>query len=197
VLNLDAVFQAFPRLETERFVLRQLHLSDAESLFAILSDEEVTRFYDDEAFTEVGQAREQIEAWARSFDAKRSVRWGIAQKTDDAVVGTCGYYGFHTWNSRGSIGYELARAYWRQGIMTEALAAIVGFGFREIGLNRIQAVVMPGNVGSERLLEKLGFRREGLLREYENWGNKGYVDVNMFSLLRCEVNHSSMRGILQ
>ena len=81
--------------------------------------------------------------------------------------------------------------------MTEALAAIVGFGFREIGLNRIQVVVMPGNVGSERLLEKLGFRREGLLREYENWGNKGYVDVNMFSLLRCEVNHSSMRGILQ
>ena len=113
MLNLDAVFQAFPRLGTERFVLRQLHLSDAESLFAILSDEEVTRFYDDEAFTDVGQAREQLEAWDRGFDAQRSVRWGIARKTDDRVVGTCGYYGFHTWNSRGSIGYELARPYWR------------------------------------------------------------------------------------
>lgn len=193
-MNLDNVFRAFPNLETECFVLRQLHLSDAESLFAILSDEEVTRFYDDEAFTEVGQAREQIEAWARGFDAQRSIRWGIAQKTDDTIVGTCGYYGFHTWNSRGSIGYELARPYWRQGIMTEALEAIIGFGFREIGLNRIQAVVMPGNVGSDRLLEKLGFRREGLLREYENWGHKGFVDVTMFSLLRCEADHSSMRG---
>jgi len=186
MLDLDAVFQAFPRLETERFVLRQLHASDAEPLFSVFSDEEVTRFYDDEAFTEVGQAREQIEAWARGFDAQRAVRWGIAQRTDDTVVGTCGYYGFHTWNSRGSIGYELARPSWRQGIMTEALDAIIGFGFGEIGLNRIQAVVMPGNVGSEKLLEKLGFRREGLLREYENWGGKGYVDVTMFSLLRSE-----------
>lgn len=70
--------------------------------------------------------------------------------------------------------------------MTEALEAVLGFGFREVGLHRIQAVVMPGNVGSERLLEKLGFQREGILREYENWGDKGYVDVTMFSLLRGE-----------
>jgi len=78
--------------------------------------------------------------------------------------------------------------------MTEALEAILRFGFREIELNRIQAVVMPGNVGSEGLLKKLGFRREGLLREYENWGNKGYVDVTMFSLLRWDVDHGSARG---
>ena len=70
--------------------------------------------------------------------------------------------------------------------MTEALDAIIGFGFREVGLNRIQAVVMPGNEGSEKLLEKLGFRREGVLRQYDNWGEKGYVDMKMFSLLRRE-----------
>ena len=70
--------------------------------------------------------------------------------------------------------------------MTEALDAVIGFGFREVGLNRIQAVVMPGNEGSDKLLEKLGFRREGVLREYENWREKGYVDVVMFSLLRYE-----------
>jgi RimJ/RimL family protein N-acetyltransferase len=185
-MNLDCVFNAFPRLQTERFVLRQVQLSDIGALFTVLSDEEVTKFYDDEAFTDMEQARKQIQAWASGFQAQRSVRWGIARQTDDAVVGTCGYYGFHTRNSRGSIGYELARPYWRQGIMTEALEAILEFGFREIGLNRIQAVVMPGNVGSEKLLGKLGFRREGLLREYENWGAKGFVDVTMFSLLKCE-----------
>jgi ribosomal-protein-alanine N-acetyltransferase len=70
--------------------------------------------------------------------------------------------------------------------MTEALDAIIGFGFREVGLHRIQAVVMPGNKGSEKLLEKLGFRREGVLRGYENWRKKGFVDLLMFSLLRCE-----------
>jgi ribosomal-protein-alanine N-acetyltransferase len=180
------VFKVFPRLETVRLVLRRLHLSDAESLFTILADEEVTRYYDDEAFTEISQAREQVEAWDSGYDASRCIRWGITRKDDDIVVGTCGYYGFHGWHKRGSIGFELARSYWRQGIMTEALDAIIEFGFRDVGLNRIQAVVMPGNEGSEKLLNKLGFQREGILREYENWGEKGYVDLLMFSLLRCE-----------
>ena len=186
MLNLDCVFQAFPHLETERLILRRLHLSDAKALFTILADEEVTRFYDDEAFTEISQAREQLESWASGFDARRCVRWGIALREDGDVIGTCGYYGFHGRHARASIGYELARSYWRQGIMTEALDAVIGFGFREVGLNRIQAVVMPGNEGSDKLLEKLRFRREGVLREYENWREKGYVDVVMFSLLRYE-----------
>ena len=185
-MDLDCVFQTFPHLETERFVLRRLHFSDAESLFAILADEEVTRYYDDEAFKEISRARKQIEAWAGGYDAHRCIRWGIARREDDIVVGTCGYYGLHGWHRRGSIGFELARSYWRQGIMTEALDAILEFGFREVGLNRIQAVAMPGNEGSEKLLEKLGFRREGVLREYENWGKKGCVDVLMFSMLRSE-----------
>jgi ribosomal-protein-alanine N-acetyltransferase len=163
-----------------------LYPSDAESLFAILSDEEVTRFYDDEPFTTIAQAREQIQAWAGGYDAGRLIRWGITHREDNIVIGTCGYYGFHRWHRRASIGYELAHAYWRQGIMTEALGAIIQLGFREVGLNRIQAVVMPGNEASDKLLEKLRFRSEGVLREYENWGDKGYVDVVMYSLLRCE-----------
>lgn len=69
MLNLDCVFQTFSHLETERLVSRRMHLSDAESLFAILADEDVTRFYDDEAFTEISQAREQLESWASGFDA--------------------------------------------------------------------------------------------------------------------------------
>ena len=69
MLNLDCVFQTFPHLETERLVSGRMHLSDAESLFAILADEDVTRFYDDEAFTEISQAREQLESWASGFDA--------------------------------------------------------------------------------------------------------------------------------
>ena len=185
-MNLNCVFQVFPRLETGRLVLRRLRLSDAESLFAILSDQKVARFYDDEAFTEIAQAREQIEAWDRGFDEWRAIRWGIVPRGTDAVIGTCGYYGFHRWHGRGSLGYELARPYWRQGMMTEALAAIIGFGFREVGLNRIQATVMPENEASIKLLEKLAFQREGLLRQYENWGEKGYVDLVIFSLLRHE-----------
>jgi ribosomal-protein-alanine N-acetyltransferase len=185
-VNLDVVFSRFPKLETGRLRLRELRSGDAESLFAVLGDRIVTRFYDDEVFGDVSQASEQIEAWAAGFGARRSVRWGIAQRANGKIIGTCGYYGFHSWHKRAGIGYELARSFWQQGIMTEALGAIIEFGFRRIGLNRIEAVVMLENEGSVRLLEGLGFYQEGVLREYENWGDKGCVDLMMFSLLRRE-----------
>jgi ribosomal-protein-alanine N-acetyltransferase len=185
-VNLDVVFDTFPQLETTHLVLRELRSGDAESLFAVLGDEEVTQFYDDEVFRDVSQAVEQIEAWTAGFSARRRVRWGIAQRENDEIIGTCGYYGFHNWHKRAGIGYELARSFWRQGIMTEALGAIIEFGFERIGLNRVEAVVMPGNDGSVKLLGGLGFHQEGVLREYENWGDKGCVDLMMFSLLRRE-----------
>ena len=185
-MNLDCVFRAFPHLETERLVLRRLRPADAESIFAILSDRELTRFYDDEAFTELSQAREQIEAWDRGYDPWRHIRWGITRRGSGQVIGTCGCYSFHRWHARASLGYELARPYWRRGIMTEALGAVIDFGFRKVGLNRMQALLMPGNVASVKLLEKLGFRGEGVLRQYENWRDKGYVDLLIFSLLQDE-----------
>ena len=68
--------------------------------------------------------------------------------------------------------------------MTEALREIIRFGFDKVGLNRVQATIMMANEGSVKLLEGLGFHQEGVLRQYEKWGSKGYVDLLMFSLMR-------------
>lgn len=95
-MNLEPVFSQFPRLETERLELRQLHLSDAASLYAVLADEEVTRYYDDETFTDISQVSGQIESWDIGYAARRSIRWSIVLKANSRVIGTCGYYGFHT-----------------------------------------------------------------------------------------------------
>jgi ribosomal-protein-alanine N-acetyltransferase len=192
-MDLDIVFLTFPSLETERLVLRELRPKDAGSLFVILGDEEVTQFYDDEVWRDITQATEQIEAWTAGFRAKRCIRWGIAPRKSGQIVGTCGYYGFHRWHRRAGIGYELARSFWKQGIMTEALGRIIQFGFEKIGLNRIEAVVMPDNEGSIKLLAGLGFQSEGVLREYENWGDKGCLDLAMFSLLRREYGGSRLK----
>ncbi len=183
-MSINNIFQSFPQLETARLVLRRMQASDSNALFGILSDDEVTRYYDDATFTGVSQASDQIQAWENGFTNRRCIRWGIARKEDDLVIGTCGYYGIHSWHLRASIGYELARPFWRQGIMAEALSAIIVLGFEEMNLNRIDAVVMPENTASVKLLEKLGFRNEGLLREYENWGDKGFADLYMLALLR-------------
>lgn len=183
-MSIDILFQTFPLLETPRLFLRRMQASDAEALFQVLSDDEVTQYYDDATFTDISQAREQIEAWENGYIHRRGIRWGIARKDDNLMIGSCGFYGIHPWHLRASIGYELARYSWRQGIMTEALSAIIALGFGDLGLNRIDAVVLPKNTASIRLLEKLGFLNEGLLREYENWGGKGFADLCMFSLLR-------------
>lgn len=183
-MSLDSIFQTFPQLETDRLILRRMQAADAQAIFRILSDEEVTQYYDEAAFTALSQANEQIEAWETGYNHRRCIRWGVALKEDGVVIGSCGFYGTHSWHMRGSIGYELARPFWRQGIMSEALKAILALGFREMDLNRIDAVVMPENTASIRLLEKLGFCNEGMLREYENWGSKGFVDLCMLSLLK-------------
>jgi ribosomal-protein-alanine N-acetyltransferase len=183
-MSINKAFITFPQLETKNLFLRKIHPSDAGDLFEVLSDDEVTEFYDDDAFTNISQASEQIEAWENGFKNNRCIRWGITRKEEGIVIGSCGYYGFHTWHKRASIGYELARPYWRQGIMSEALYAIINFGFSELELNRIEAVVMPGNTASIIMLDKLGFRNEGQLLEYENWGSKGFVDLCMFATRR-------------
>jgi ribosomal-protein-alanine N-acetyltransferase len=183
-MTLQRELQTFPQLETNSLLLLRIISGDANALFKILSDPEVTEFYDEDEFVDISQASDQIPAWENGFINKRSIRWGIIRKDKDDLMGSCGYYGFHSWNNRASIGYELARTSWRQGIMTEALSAIINFGFRRLELNRIDALVMPGNTASINLLEKLGFRNEGLLKEYERWGSKGFVDLCMFAILR-------------
>jgi ribosomal-protein-alanine N-acetyltransferase len=183
-MSINQALTTFPKLETKNLHLRRIQPADASALYTILADDKVTEFYDDDPLTDISQARDQINDWEYGFVNKRCVRWGITRKNEDEIIGTCGYYGFHTWHRRASIGYELARNYWRQGIMTEALSAIISFGFVEIELNRLEAVAMPENTASIKMLEKLGFRNEGLLAEYEIWGSKGFVDLSIYALLQ-------------
>lgn len=70
------------------------------------------------------------------------------------MIGSCGYYGIHTWHMRASIGYELARPFWRQSLKPEALSAVIDLGFKEMGWDRIDAVVMPENAASMLETEK-------------------------------------------
>ncbi len=182
-MNILFHFEAFPRLETERLVLREMQPEDAFAIFQIFSDEEVMKYYDMEAFTSIEQAEAMIERQQTRFAQKERFRWGITLKDEDVVIGTGGYVAWDKQQHLGGIGYDLARAYWQQGIMTEAVAAMVRFGFEEMGLNRIEAMVMPDNSASARLLQKLGFQEEGILHEYGFWKNT-FHDLKLFALLK-------------
>lgn len=187
---LDLPLPHFPELKTDRLVLRELLLSDTLDIYQIFASNEVTYHYDLETFSEVDQARELVERQSKRFEHGEGIRWGIAQKSDNIIVGTCGYR--FSANSQGEIGYDLAFPYWRRGIMSEALTAMFDFGFETLKLHRIQALVMVNNVASAKLLSKLGFHEEGILREYAFFKGQ-YHDLRCFSLLSSDFDRFKAR----
>ncbi|GAA6614965.1 GNAT family N-acetyltransferase [Scytonema sp. NUACC26] len=185
--NTDTIFKHFPTIETKNLILRETKLADAQDIFQIFANDEVTRYHDLETATRVEQAQFLIERRAERFQNKQGIRWGIARKEDNIIIGSCGYSIKNRFLLE--IGYELARDYWGKGIMTEALQAIIKWGFQELDINRIEAMVLIENIASIRLLEKMGFLEEGLLREYGFWKGQ-FHDLKLFSLLRKEYrNH--------
>src|SRR5258707_6553307 len=160
--------ETFPVLETQRLVLRELRPEDAEILFRFYSDEEVMRYYDT-PMNRLEQVQRSIAAHRSRFENNEAIRWGITIKGTKDIVGNCGFYR-DSYSQYALLSYVLARPYWGKGLMTEALRAIIAFGFDHYQLHRIEAHVVVSNQASLRVLQKLGFKKEGFLRErfYEN-----------------------------
>jgi ribosomal-protein-alanine N-acetyltransferase len=172
-------------LELERLRLRALEESDAPALFGIHSNVEVARYLSRPAMTDIAQARELVERVRAGYESGSSVQLGIERKEDGALVGYCLLFNFHEVSRRAEIGYSLGRPYWGCGYMSEALAALVAIAFEKLDLNRLEADIDPRNAGSARSLERLGFAREGDLRE--RWIVNGEVsDTRLYGLLRRE-----------
>jgi len=162
-----------PRLETARFVLSPLCLTDATDFFAHLSDPAVVEFMDIEPLVDVGQA-EGIISWAEDIrTAGVGMRWSVRDKVSGDFVGSCGFNSL-VWERgcRGEVAYDVERRQWGQRVMDEVLPPVLDFGFRTLGLRRIEAMVTVGNEPSMRLLERQGFEREGLLREHAFWKDR-------------------------
>ncbi len=177
------VFDRFPLLATSRLLLRAPEAGDAADLFALRSDEENGRFQMVEPFADVTAASAQIARWRRRFELRAEIRWIVARKDDGAFVGTLGFVHFVPWLRRGHVAVEIARSCWGRGLGTEALAAAAAFGHDEAGLVRVEAVSMPGNEASARMMRKAGFEEEGLLRAYALRDGRP-EDMRMFSHVR-------------
>ncbi|ANS76908.1 acetyltransferase [Paenibacillus yonginensis] len=175
-----------PVLSTPRLKLRRLERADAEPLFEYWSDPDVVQYMNVPPFADVGETAEMINWLNLLAETEDTIRWGIELKDSGRLIGSCGY---NSWQLEGAyraeIGYELGKSYWGQGYMHEALLAMFEFGFNVMGLNRIEALLYPVNKSSVRLLQKLGFQREGLLRDYQRAGDR-FVDLDMYSMLRRE-----------
>ena len=174
----------FPVLHTERLDLIEVQSIHLDDLFLLFGDEEVTRFYNLVPFQTPDDGRKFIEWYHTRFNQGLSIRWGIALKGKQNIIGTVGFNNY-TKNHRANIGYDLQQQYWNNGYITEALKAVIDFGFTKLHINRVEAEVMQGNYASEKVLTKLNFTKEGILRQWMFWNNQ-YYDISMYSLLRSE-----------
>lgn len=189
-----AVLQEY---ETERFRLRQLTKSDAESLYRNLSDPALMQFYDMPALQSPDQAEDLLAQWRAAEIAGTGCRWGIAARNTGRFIGTVGYHAIENLHARCEIGYEINPEYWGRGIMSEIFPHVLQHAFDVLRLDRIGALVSPGNIASERLLRKFGFCAEGTLRHYFRSGAEP-ADALSFSLLTGDVSrhaHSRRRKV--
>ena len=180
-------FGPFPVLQTPRLVLREIADDDAGAIFRIRSDFRVTRLNSGAAFTDLHDAHFLIRSMREAYQECREVRWGVTLKNEPDVIGMCGFNGWHHIDRRASIGFDLAQAFWRQGIMGEAVREVVRFGFTEMNLNRIEADASAENAASLALLQSVGFTCEGRQRQqYFQEDENGFHDLVLFGLLRRE-----------
>jgi len=176
-------FSTFPSLITTRLHLREVTIADADDVFNLRSDPDTQR-YNLEPMRHANEAFYLIDWMRSSFQRRTMLQWGVTLRDSDRVIGICGLHDIRRDLGRSEVGYDLHRAYWGQGIMTEAMTAVIAFAFDEMGFNRLYAQTRSDNLASIRLLEKLAFRREGTLRAHLRDREAGcYVDEVIFGLL--------------
>ena len=172
-------------IETPRMWLRLIEESDLPGLLEIIGDDEVTRFLGFSSWKTMVDA----EAWFRRISAMQTTgsarEFVIVAKQTGNILGRCGLFEFEEVDAHAGLGYILGRPHWKQGYMREALTALIDCAFHEMSLRRLEARVEAHNTASTGLLQRLGFTKEGVLRE--RWMNKaGPMDAEIYGLLRNE-----------
>lgn len=172
-------------LYTERLLLRPLRADDAAALFGIFSDPQVTRYLSRPAWPAITVAQERIARDIAAMSAGDYVCFGMERRSDGRLLGECSLFNLNQQCRRAEVGYTMAFDAWGQGCMNEALRCLLDFGFSQLALNRVEADIDPRNLASAKSLERLGFVKEGHLRQ--RWIVAGEVsDSGLYGLLASD-----------
>ena len=178
-------WERLPTIDANRICLRWISEKDVDAFYAIYSNPEVMRYWSTPALPDRDAASKLINEIHGLFQRRVILKWGIALRTDNRLIGSVTLFNLDFNHRRAEIGYALGREHWGKGYMNEALMALLKYAFEGLNLHRIEADVDPRNTASIRTLEKLGFQREGYLRE--RWQINGEIqDAFFYGLLRPE-----------
>ncbi len=174
------------RITTERLVLREFGEDDWRAVLDYQRDPLYLRYYpwEDRDETEVRAFVDTFCGW-HSEQPRRRFKLAIVRRADQRLVGNCGIRRKPDNDWEADIGYELSPDCWEKGYATEAARSMVDFGFRELRLQRISSRCIADNLASARVLERLGFKREGRLRRNEFFKGRWW-DTLLYALLAEE-----------
>lgn len=173
----------FIELETERLYLKEIEKQYEHAYYDIMSRKDVTAYYGMDPLESIDQAKQMIQSFKKTFMNHRGIRWGLILKENEKFIGTVGLNNLVLHSKRAEIGYEIHPDFWRKGYTSEAILAVLDYSFNDLKLNRVGAVTFPANEPSNNLLIKLGFKLEGISRQYLYQNNKSH-DAYVFSKIR-------------
>ena len=177
--------EALPRIDAAPFAFRTVSSDDDEDLFAIFGDPRVMRYWSTSAWESPEYAHRYIDDIRRGFETRTLFQWGLVRPEEDRVIGTGTLCSLDAEHRHCEVGYALAADEWGNGVMGRALPALIRFAFESLDMHRVEADVDPRNPASFKLLERLGFKKEGFRRESYFVGGE-IQDAVMYGLLRRE-----------
>lgn len=176
---------ALPTIHTPRLALRTVTPDDADALLHIFGDPELTRYWGHATLADRTAAASLVDEIRAGTASGELLQWGITLGDTDELVGTCTLASLDRQHRRAEIGAALATEHHGRGYAEEAVRSVIDHGFQELDLHRITADVDPRNAPALRLVERLGFRKEGHLREHYRQHDE-WQDGLLFGLLKRE-----------
>lgn len=180
-------YDHFPHITSDEITLRKIIPSDIDSLFEIYSNEKLYLHSPVMLKKNKETVANMIGHFERDFNKKKTIFLGITQNANpDCIVGIAEMFDYDSNVSSITIGYRLNDRFWGKGIATKTVKAMTDYLIKDIGINRIQAFVMPENVKSLNVLKRNNYVEEGVIRQGYNWKGHGVVDLTLFSMLKSE-----------
>jgi ribosomal-protein-alanine N-acetyltransferase len=185
-MQVDILFSQSPILETDRLILRELTMEDAEEYFEFASDPQVSVSTLWDRHKSMEDTQEYLQKVLDKYQARQAYRWGIVHKHSNKLIGRTGLISWDIAHSKAEIGFALSSQHWNMGIITEATSEVIKYGFNTLDINRIEGRCNYNNVGSARVMEKLGMKLEGILRQQLKIKGE-FMDQRIYSILKDEL----------
>lgn len=179
-------------IHTERLIMRKFDFADAEDMLELwVSKPEIQHLYSEPTYNTIDEVKDLLKKYIENYNNNNYYRWAIVDNESNRCIGQIAFYLVDLKNHFAEIEYCIATDYQNRGLMTEAVKAVIKFGFEEIGLHKIQISTKEINAPSKRVIEKSGFTYEGTQRDYFYYDGK-YIDRLYYSMLFSE--YENLRG---